>query len=61
MNLLQLPRAIQECLYSPPEPLTIASFSEWALRRILGITDRAAQMQTWQELLLKTSAAAQVN
>ena len=51
LNLLLLPKPIQECLSSPPVPLTMSSFSERSLRRVLVITGETEQIRAWNELL----------
>jgi hypothetical protein len=57
MNLLRLPNYIQEFLSSPPAPLTLASFSERSLRRVLAIADEAEQACVWEELLHEITAS----
>jgi hypothetical protein len=55
MNLLRLPNYIQKFLSSPPAPLTLDSFSERSLRRVLAIADEAEQTCVWEELLLEVT------
>jgi hypothetical protein len=57
INLLELPKPIQECLSSPPVPLTISAFSERSLRRLLGIASETEQTVAWYELLLELSTS----
>lgn len=61
MNLLRLPKHIQKYLSSPPAPLTIASFSERSLRRVLSIADEAEQTCVWEELLLEVNRSPRVS
>ena len=51
MNLLALPREIQNELQHPPIPLEIHSFRERSLRRILACGDPQSQLRRWQELV----------
>ena len=51
MNLLELPKEIQEDLQKPPAPLEIFSFSERRLRQILACGNEESQMSRWGELI----------
>jgi hypothetical protein len=51
MNLLKLPKEIQNELNDPPVPLEIHSFTERELRRILACHNQEAQLRMWRELV----------
>lgn len=51
MDLLGLPKEIQNDLLNPPPPLEIHSFSERSLRVLVSCKDKVIQISRWRALV----------